>query len=404
MEERTIIRSSFCFNSMHILEIPSFFPPYGGLFCLDQAKALKALGHEVRILSNVQLGATIGLKDFLTLPYGRYEHETEGVTVCQSYQRGLPKMIRHNAMHWVSIVRGMFADYVKKYGTPDILHAHCAKWAGYAAMQLSREYKIPYVITDHLSLMSLEEEYGPAPSSAWQIPLLRQAYEEADMVLPVSEELVDDIACYYGKDYRWQYLSNTIDTCFFHYQPRKEQQGRSFRFCCLADYYYRKGYDLLFDALKTMQEDGYEVELHAAGLFTDGVKCQQAIASRQLKGITTYGRIDKNAVRDLLYKCDALVLASRSEVQPLVLLEALSTGIPVIATACTPKCLRTEKGCTIVPVDDADALAQAMERMTTAPAPDGEQLAEQVARMASPAVVGQQLGALFQEIVSASCR
>ena len=49
---------------MHILEIPSFFPPYGGLFCLDQAKALKALGHEVRILSNVQLGATIGLRDY----------------------------------------------------------------------------------------------------------------------------------------------------------------------------------------------------------------------------------------------------------------------------------------------------------------------------------------------------
>jgi hypothetical protein len=45
---------------MHILEIPSFFTPYGGEFCLDQAKALKAVGHEVRILSNVQLGFSIG--------------------------------------------------------------------------------------------------------------------------------------------------------------------------------------------------------------------------------------------------------------------------------------------------------------------------------------------------------
>ena len=42
---------------MHILEIPSFFTPYGGEFCLDQAKALKAVGHEVRILSNVQLAS-----------------------------------------------------------------------------------------------------------------------------------------------------------------------------------------------------------------------------------------------------------------------------------------------------------------------------------------------------------
>ena len=28
---------------MHILEIPSFFTPYGGEFCLEQAKVLKAL-------------------------------------------------------------------------------------------------------------------------------------------------------------------------------------------------------------------------------------------------------------------------------------------------------------------------------------------------------------------------
>ena len=180
---------------MHILEIPSFFPPYGGLFCLDQAKALAALGHEARILSNVQLGASVGLKDYLTLPYGRYEHLMDGIMVYQSYQRGVPKMIRHNVSRWVTIVQSMFADYEKRYGLPDIIHAHCAKWAGYAAMLISREYGIPYVITEHLPLMLLEDEFGKVPSSAWQIPLLQRAYECADMVIPVSEELVDDIAC-----------------------------------------------------------------------------------------------------------------------------------------------------------------------------------------------------------------
>ena len=122
---------------MHILEIPSFFYPYGGLFCLDQAKALSALGHEVRILSNVQLGVTIGWKDFLALPWRRYEHVMDGITVYQSYQRGIPRVIRPNVNRWVSIVRSMYEDYVAKYGTPDILHAHCAKWAGYAAMKIS---------------------------------------------------------------------------------------------------------------------------------------------------------------------------------------------------------------------------------------------------------------------------
>ena len=30
---------------MHILEIPSFLPPYGGYFCIEQAKALLSRGH-----------------------------------------------------------------------------------------------------------------------------------------------------------------------------------------------------------------------------------------------------------------------------------------------------------------------------------------------------------------------
>ena len=40
---------------MHILEIPSFFIPYGGEFCIEQSRALTMIGHEVRIMANVYL-------------------------------------------------------------------------------------------------------------------------------------------------------------------------------------------------------------------------------------------------------------------------------------------------------------------------------------------------------------
>ena len=384
---------------MHILEIPSFFPPYGGLFCLEQAKALKALGHEVRILSNVQLSVTIGPKGYFSFPFRRYEHEMNGITVYQSFQRGLPKLVRYNVKRWVAIVCDMFEDYVARYGQPDILHAHCGKWAGYAAMLISQRYGIPYVVTEHLPLMLLEDEFGKAPSKAWQIPLLKKAYESANMVLPVSEELVDDISCYYGKSYNWQYISNTIDTDFFHYQQRTSHEGRPFRFCCLADYYFRKGYDLLFDAVRQLQDKGKNMELHIAGLFTDGPECRGAIERSGIKDIKTYGRVDKYGVRNLLYESDALVLASRSEVQPLVLLEAMSTGIPIISTECTPKSQRIDGGSTIVPIDDADALAEAMGKIMDQDY-DGVKLSEQIMSLASPQIVGKQLEQLFTEIIN----
>lgn len=387
---------------MHILEIPSFFPPCGGLFCLDQAKALSALGHEVRILSNVQLGLTINKKDYFTLPLSRFEHVMDGMTVCQSYQRGIPRMVHHNVEKWVSIVCSMFDDYVERYGKPDILHAHCAKWAGYAAMKICGKYGVPYVITEHLPLMLLEDEFGTAPSRAWQIPLLKEAYHKASMVLPVSEELVEDTACYYGSDYRWQYLSNMIDTDFFSYQPRQSRDGRRFRFCCVADYSFRKGLDVLFAAMHQLQSEGDEVELILAGKGTDSRRCLREIDDQHLQHVKTYGLVDRKTVRSILNDSDALVLASRSEVQPLVLLEAMSTGIPTITTECIPQNLRIEGGCKIVPIDDADALAEAMKQAVLEPQPDGLKLSECVRQMASPEVVGKKLSDLFVELLVTS--
>ena len=383
---------------MHILEIPSFFPPYGGLFCLDQAKALKALGHEVRILGNVQIALTIGPKGYFTLPWRRYEHNRDGITVYQSFQRGVPKAVRWNMKRWVATVCDMFDDYVARYGKPDILHAHCAKWAGYAAMLVSRKYGIPYVITEHLSRLVFEKEFGPAPSSAWQIALLKECYHDARMVVPVSEELVDNIACYFGKDYRWQAISNTIDVGFFHYQKRSPREGRAFRFCCLANFWPLKGYDVLIPALWQLRQSGADAELHIAGRGTDTSEFRSMLSD----GIITHGLLDKEAVRELLYHCDALVLASRSEVQPLVLLEAMSTGIPVIATECIPQSLRIEGGCTIVPVDDVKALTEAMKSMVQQSAFDGKAVSEKVRQMASPEVIGRRLSTLFTDLLASS--
>ena len=383
---------------MHILEIPSFFTPYGGEFCLDQAKALKTQGHEVRILSNVQLGVTIGLKGFLSLPFRRYEHQRDDITVCQSFQRGIPLTVRWNVRRWVQIVCDMFDDYTNKYGRPDILHAHCSKWGGYAAMLISRKYQIPYVITEHLSQLVFEKEFGPAPSRAWQIPLLREAYENANLVIPVSEELVDNISSYFGKDYRWRPVSNTIDVDYFHYQPRRPLNGRPFRFCCLANFWPLKGYDVLLPAFRQLREARLDVELHIAGRGTDSDACKVMLS----EGVISHGLISRDAVRTLLYQSDTLVLASRSEVQPLSLLEAMSTGIPVVATECVPQSLRIEGGCTIVPVDDVQALSDAMRRVMEKKDFDRVAVSEAVRQLASREVIGRQLTTLFNELLASA--
>jgi glycosyltransferase involved in cell wall biosynthesis len=384
----------FIFSAMHILEIPSFFHPYGGLFCLDQAKALAALGHEVRILSNVQLGITINWKDYLTLPWHRYEHTMDGMTVYQSYQRGVPKVIHPNVDRWVAIVRSMFTEYTRKYGKPAVLHAHCAKWAGYAAMKISEEYQIPYVITEHMPKEIFQLEFG-ASTDFFQIPLLRQAYWCASKVIMVSEELVDDISCYFGKDYQHETISNIVDVDFYACQQRPSLGGRPFRFCCSALYVERKGYDILLNAFNQLYLQHPHIELVVAGQGTDTASFRRLYEHLACcQQVKTLGVQDKYGIRDMYYQSDALVLATRGESQGLVLLEALSTGIPVISTDAIPSSVRMREGAVYVPVDDVDALRDAMAEMLRRQY-DSQVLSAQVSASSSPEVIGKKIEAVL---------
>ena len=207
---------------MRIVEIPSFFPPYGGEFCIEQSKALTSLGYEVTILAHVQLGVTVYPGGWLRAKTKPRHLKVDGVSIVNTEMRGLPRCPKINTRRWIAGVRRLFAAYIAECGKPDVIHAHCCKWAGYAACLLHREYGVPYVVTEHLSSQLLAEELGEPRPGIWQVDLLREAYKEAGCVIPVAEELVDDIAPYFGKDYRWTAISNIVDTDFFHFQPRPD--------------------------------------------------------------------------------------------------------------------------------------------------------------------------------------
>ena len=116
--------------------------------------------------------------------------------------------------------------------------------------------------------------------------------------------------------------------------------------------------------------------------------------------VKTHGELDKNGVRDLLYLSDTLVLATRGETQGLALLEALSTGIPVVTTEAIPESVRPPIGCTFVPIDDVESLAEAMKNVMIFPADDGSKLSESARQIASPETIARQIEKLFSEILA----
>lgn len=409
---------------MHILEIPSFFPPLGGAFCLDQAKALKERGHEVRILSCNQYGITKGISRFLKLRVARWEESHDDIVAIRENMHALPKMTHVNQQRWCGRVMSMYQQYRQKYGKPDVLHVHCCQWAGVAARMISETEGIPYFITEHISKGPFEVGYGKNwTRHKWARTLLKETYEKAACVIPVSEELVDELECFFGKEYKWRSVSNVIDVDFFEYREREGIYGRSgsrcseessalkvseerpFKFCCLAvadgDSLYWKGYDVLAEAFSGMTgcelhiaDRGISgIELHIAGRGTDRTELKKMFPTNTV----FHGEVDKASVRELLYSCDALVLASRSEVQPLVLLEAMSTGIPVVSTECVPRSERIEGACLISKTGDSASLrVRMMEVMHISPSP---LVSAKVKELASPGKVAMQLEQIFKEFV-----
>ena len=80
----------------------------------------------------------------------------------------------------------------------------------------------------------------------------------------------------------------------------------------------------------------------------------------------------------------------------------MSTGIPVIATDCMPQSLRIPGGCTIVPVDEIEALAEAMKSVFHQTSFDGKAVSEKVRLLASPEVIGSRLSTLFTDILASA--
>jgi glycosyltransferase involved in cell wall biosynthesis len=126
----------------------------------------------------------------------------------------------------------------------------------------------------------------------------------------------------------------------------------------------QKGHDVLLDALVPLLRIGLDFTLAVAG---DGSRRgwleQRALSLGLSPRVQFVGQLDD--VGGLLAAADGVILPSRWEGLPLVLLEAMARGRPIVATAVGGVADAIEDGVTgtLVPANDVDALAAALEAL-----------------------------------------
>jgi glycosyltransferase involved in cell wall biosynthesis len=142
----------------------------------------------------------------------------------------------------------------------------------------------------------------------------------------------------------------------------KRHQGRGSRLLFVGRLAAVKGLPILFEALAKLEG----VTLDIAGDGPDGRLLEERVRALNLSSrVNFFGYQSQEQVRELLKLADAFVMSSFAEGVPVVLMEAMAAGVPVVATriAGTPELVHDGQNGLLVAPGDIDAMANAVDRL-----------------------------------------
>ena len=244
------------------------------------------------------------------------------------------------------------------------LHAHFAGDAAWVAMLASKISKIPYSFTAHAGGL-----FG------WPY-LLEEKVEGAKFVVAISEFNKKHLG---GYD-KIKVIHCGLDLVQFSAgsEPRSDGalRARLFssapRILTVARLEEKKGHRYLFDALKIIKDKGidFNLTLVGGGVLENSLK-EQICALGLEDRVAFTGPITQKRVRKLLGGADLFVLpcvkAKNGNMDgiPVVLMEAMAVGVPVISTKISgiPELIEDAQSGLLVEPRDTEGLAVAIEKV-----------------------------------------
>jgi glycosyltransferase involved in cell wall biosynthesis len=194
----------------------------------------------------------------------------------------------------------------------------------------------------------------------------RRAFRRMDAVVAVSQPLADLLAAHGISRDRidvvpngWVELTEPLDRDAA--RAALGVENRDFHLGWVGRLSHEKGPDLFLQALVQLEDLPFRASIMGSGQESSSLRTR-ADALGLSDRVRWHGTI-RDAVR-FFPAFDVLVLTSRAEGTPVVLLEAMAVGVPIVATAVggVPDLL-THSEAVLVPPGDPEALAAAARRV-----------------------------------------
>lgn len=187
---------------------------------------------------------------------------------------------------------------------------------------------------------------------------------------PLQQSLREEI----GLSQPYPVIWMGVDTARFHADPaqRATRPADRIEVATVARLTYNKGHRFFLRAMAQLRREGIDIHYRIAGEGPERPEIEAEIARLGLEDhVTLLGSVGEAAVLELLQSSDALALTSirKGEAAPVAVMEAMSTGLPVICSIIggTPDMIEDGVDGFLVPQEDVEAITTAARTLATDP-------------------------------------
>jgi glycosyltransferase involved in cell wall biosynthesis len=291
-----------------IIHFSAYYPPHLGgqeIAVQDLTAQLAGMGMEVEVVTS-DLGASAGVS---------IENGVR-VTRLRSAEFG------HTAIIW-----SLLFWLVKHAKRDTIVHLHFGQFFGSEIVWLASKIKrFRYVMHIH---------GYPVQSSpiGKLLPLYKMLFwgreiRASKAVIVLNSQHLHTVRSDYRYAGRLHLMCNGIDESFFR-ATRDPVAPESLKLLFVGRLSPGKNLDLLLEALSVLHRD---VTLDIIGDGECRHRLEMIIRVKGLNNVRLHGKLSRNEVKQFYATSDALILPSSYEAQPIVLLEAMASRIPIIVT------------------------------------------------------------------------
>ena len=301
------------------------FPPIGGgggWVSYFLGKHFAAAGHDVHLITSQFRGCA-------------KKEEVEGFHVHRVRAlRKSPDVCAVHEMLTYAVSSSIFGLKFAKQFKPDIVQVFFGIPAGGGAYLLQKFNNVPYVV--FLGGRDVPRPDPDPPYYRWLYlllkPIIRAIWDNAAAVVACSDGL-RDLARATDADVKIDVIPDGVDLATF-VPVQREAYPKIVRCLAIGRLIPRKGFQLLIRALpKILDKVSQNFEIEIVG---DGPYQKDLMALAENLGVASYirfaGTVPYPELPQKYREADIFVLPSLAEGMPLVVLEAMGTTLPIIAS------------------------------------------------------------------------